>query len=176
MSQIGQILQTMRDELASLYPGRVVTRTLRDFGQRKREELQRGIYTLVCQGEPPRQPGTGLDYIDALITGQFKLAESAAGEDVEEAELLMRDELVRWADGCQTAQVLLRGLRQSQQLEAPYGWVAISLRIGPLDLSVYPNAGSLDDFLRYHQELDAGSATGRLRAEDDVALPQGDEP
>lgn len=148
-SQIGTVLDTLRANLAALYPSRAVTRTLFDFGDRKHSDLTAGVYTLLCLGT------TGPQYeahINLMLVGQTMVAETAAGESLEEAELVMMDEVYAWAERSMT-RIDIAEITQSRQMETPYGWINARCKTGPFDLSGGMPDG-LGDFTRFHADYD----------------------
>lgn len=171
MSAQGALLQAMSAELAAAAPARLVTRSLRDFAARSKTDLARGVFTLVSRGRPASRGD--IDYVEVLLVGQIALTEKSAGENVEEAELLMLDEVARWAKSSGVGQIEFQGIQQSQQVDAPYGWLAVRLRVGPLDLGPYAAADeSLDAFELAHAAIDVATADGTLDSVDDIELPQ----
>lgn len=154
-----KILASFKVALAAAYPARVVTRTLKDFAERPKAELQAGIFTIITKGQ------AGGDTYDQMLTlvvvGQLQLAEDAAGEDVEEAELLMAREIKTLIQR-QLRGPLMRVIEidHSAQLEAPYGWVSMKVECGPYDgtepLTVDENIGNLADFLTFRADIDIG--------------------
>lgn len=151
------ILRSFKDALAAAYPDRIVTRSLKDFGERKKSELEMGIFTVVANGQPE-----GEDYFQKmklLVVGQIKLPERAEGVDVEEAELQMAREVkVLIQRKLSGPDMIIRGIDQSAQLEAPYGWISLSIEVGPYDgtelLTDDENIGHLTDFLSFRADID----------------------
>lgn len=170
MSVIGTLLDQLKAALVAAAPTRVVTRTLKDFGDRKKDDLQAGIYTLVHRGQQDTKMYQ--EHLQALLVGQLLVGEKAAPETVEEAELVMLDEIRRWADGVQGANVSIAKWSQSQQIEAPFGWVAVELDIGPLDFSTLLDPATLDDFITFQASYDLAPADEQIEATDTVTLPQ----
>ena len=110
---------------------RVVTRSWKDFDGHAQADLEAGIYTLISQAERDyanyygREAQLGLQTI--LISGVFVLSESATGEQIEDAEFEMVEELKAVAQVRSKPEIIgalqLVGFQQSGQLEAPYGWI-----------------------------------------------------
>ncbi len=176
MSVIGTLLANLETALIAAAPTRVVTRTLKDFSDRRKEDLMAGVFTLVHRGQKDMR--SYQEHLQVLLVGQVLVAEKAAAElkalpeTVEEAELLMIDEIRRWADGVQGAQVSLVGWSQSQQIEAPFGWVAVEIDIGPLDFSAFTlDPATLDNFLTFRANYDLAPMDGQIDATDSVTLP-----
>lgn len=133
MSEIGDRLELIRTTLAAALPSRFVTRDLMDFAARKDSELQTGIFTLVSRGESGYQNLLGRSAMDGnhkmLLVGQIQLDEHALPSAVEDAELAMVDEIKVFLRSLPPAlcRLQMSGFRQSQQIEAPFGWVSIDL-------------------------------------------------
>jgi hypothetical protein len=128
-------IESLKSLLAELCPQRVVTRTFKDFAQRDKADLKRGIYTIVFQGIP----GTGKlggspARVKLLLMGQFVAEEGAEGDVIEAGELAMISEItdLKRAAGeryptIPTLEVL--EVASSSQLDAPFGWVAAVLEM-----------------------------------------------
>ncbi len=133
MSELSVRMVAIRDALAAQLPARVVTRRWLPLSSRREEDLAAGIYTVVSQGESDYPNFNGFEARDGkhriLVVGQLKLAESAAPEDIEDAEFAMVEEVKAFVRALPEALccLLLRGFTQSGQLEAPYGWVLFEL-------------------------------------------------
>lgn len=151
------ILSTFQAALAAAYPARVVTRSLKDFANRPKTELQAGVFTIVTTGQ------VGEDVYDQklkfAVVGQLQLLERASGEEVEEAELVMARE-VKTLVQRQLRGPLMRvtGIDHSAQVETPYGWVSLAIECGPYDgtepLTADETIGNLADFLSFRADLD----------------------
>jgi hypothetical protein len=172
MSIIGAILESMKAALALAAPTRTVTRHLRDFAERSNSELAAGVFTLIHRGQPARDDD--MEFLDVLLVGQVLITEADTGDAIEEAELLMLEQVKCFVDNISGAQVRLGQVRHSMQIEKPYGWISVQLRVGPLDLSCLAATGSMDSFIRFHAEYDAtpDDPTDNPIATDDVTLPQ----
>ena len=171
MSAVGLILAALTTALQAAAPSRTVSRRYRDFADRDKTELTAGVFTLLNKGGD-----SGNDYADRLkllLVGQILLPETTPGEAVEEAELVMLDDVRRFADGVVGAQVSLGAWRQSLQLEAPYGWIAFDLDVGPFDLSQPVDPAQLAAFITFRADYDLAPADGQIDATDQVTLPQG---
>lgn len=186
-SAIGTLLGSMATALGAAAPGRSVTRALKDFGDRTKAELTAGVYTLLSRGQDKIDDYS--EYLKVMLVGQIQLSENATPDQIEEAELLMVDEVRRFARGCQGANVSVKGWQQSQQLEAPYGWISVDLLVGPFDLVPPLDTAVLADFITFHADTDIppfetaaehakwleeppDQTTSKPDAEDSVTLPQ----
>jgi len=154
MSQYGLILDSLKSALAAASPDRIVTRELKDFADRDRADITKGVYTLISQGLNADENDE--ETLDVLLVGQIELTESASPSAIEEAELSMIDEIRSFARKVSGARIVLGRFRQSAQLDAPYGFISGTLKVGPfyfedvLDPSPAP-------FITFHAEsqLDA---------------------
>jgi hypothetical protein len=127
--------------------GRVITRTYADFDARPEPDLVAGLYTVLAAGvreypwdrcdsaDDASGPGaTALPVFMFRVLGQGLLPEGADGAAIEAAEFAMVSEVEALADALVTddsldqheelCRVVLKGIDQSQQLEAPYYWIA----------------------------------------------------
>lgn len=184
ISMIGLVLEGVRDSLASGFPARQVTRTMLDFARRRPEDLQAGVWTVLADGQGEIRQAE--EYVRVLLVGQIQVPERAAGEDLEEMELRMIDE-IKALRRAASVRVDILDISQSRQLEAPYGWVAARLRIGPLDLTPPLDEGELSPFALFHADWDIHPYSSREQqqawseedysgatpdAQDDVVLEQ----
>lgn len=170
MSIIGTIIESMKTALATAAPARSVTRALKDFSDRNKTELTAGIYTLISKGQVNTSRYD--EHLKVLLVGQIQLTEDSTPDQIEEAELLMIDEIRRFVDGCQGVQVMMKSWQQSQQIEAPYGWVSAEIQVGPLDLSPSVDLATLGSFITFHADYDLAPKDGTIDATDIVTLPQ----
>jgi len=152
-----KILSSLQVALAAAYPLRTVTRSLKDYAERQPAELKAGVFTIITGGQ------TGEDVYDQrlklIVVGQVQLGEQAAGEDVEEAELIMAREVKTLIQRQMTGPLMrITNIDHSSQLEVPYGWVSLAVECGPYDatepLTVDETIGNLTDFLTFRADLD----------------------
>jgi hypothetical protein len=133
VSELSTRMVAIRDALAAACPARVVTRAWRPLTKRRPEELAAGIYCVVSQSEGDYPNLNGYEARDGkhriLLIGQFQLPESAAPDEVEDAEFAMVEEVKAFVRALPESLccLLLTGFAQSGQLEAPFGWVAFDL-------------------------------------------------
>lgn len=166
MSENGAILTAIQTALAAAAPARTVTRSLKDFGDRAAAELQAGVLTLLSRGARNEET------LDLLLVGQIELAESATGEEIEEAELSLLDDVRRFAARVEGVIVTIRSYQLSQQLERPYGWIALQVEAGSFDFSPGANLAAAADFIAYHAEHAVADGTAPVPvATDNVTLP-----
>lgn len=151
-STIKPILDAVKAALAAAAPARVTTRKLEGFAERKASDLEQGVFTLVKKGR--RDVDTNISYLKCLLVGQVLINEDADGEAVEEAELLMEDDVQRFIGGVQGCHISAPSWSQSQQIELPYGWIAVELEIGPFDLSIGVDETTLSNFTTLAADYD----------------------
>lgn len=151
-STIKPILDAVKTALSAAAPTRVVTRKLVGFAERDSSDLEKGVFTLVGKGR--RDEDTHRSYLKCLLVGQLLVGEDADGEFVEEAELIMMDDVQRLIEGIQGCQVSPGSWSQSQQIELPYGWIAVEIEIGPFDLSIGVDETGLSDFTTLAADYD----------------------
>lgn len=133
MSDLSDRMSLIKSLLEAAFPTRIVTRDLLDFSLRKTADLEAGIYSLVSQSEGSYQNYSTREGMDGkqriLLVGQILLGEDVLPSVIEDAEFSLVDEIkgfLRTRDP-RLAQLFMNGFKQSQQMEAPYGWVAIEL-------------------------------------------------
>lgn len=133
MSDLGDRMNLIKTSLATALPSRVVTRDFMPFDQRKATDLASGIYTIISrdEGNYPNYNGReGMDGSQGIkIIGQFVMTEDSLPSAIEDAEFVMVDEIKTFlrARPAALAQLFMRRFIQSQQLDAPYGWISIEL-------------------------------------------------
>lgn len=132
---LAERMAALKTALTTAMPTRVVTRKLKDYADRKKEDLAVGVFTLISHGERGYKNYNGREAMDGrhrmLLVGQIELIEDAEGDAVEDAEFAMVEEVKAFvralpADLCS---LVMTGFQQSGQLDAPYGWVAIDLEV-----------------------------------------------
>lgn len=133
MSEISDRMNLIRATLAAALPARVVTRDLLDFSMREAADLEAGIYTLLSKGESGYQNLLGRLAMDGaqriLLVGQIQLEADVLPSAIEDAEFDMVQEIKEFlrALPATLCRLQMKGFNQSQQIDAPYGWVAIEL-------------------------------------------------
>ena len=138
MADRQQVMTNLRDTLQQLYPQRVVTRSYMDFARRSQEELTQGVYTLVSfdfnhfnndQTGAARKAGRHA----IKLLAQFKLDEPCTGEQIEDAEFVILQEVETFISAIAKpgnpyhGYLRLLKAQQSAQIDSPYGWVAFDL-------------------------------------------------
>ncbi|MDP3425487.1 MAG: hypothetical protein Q8S32_17235 [Burkholderiaceae bacterium] len=128
-------MAALQSALADAMPARVVTRKLQDFADRPKADIAAGVFTLISKGERGYQNYNGREAMDGrhsmLLVGQVELGEDADGEAVEDAEFAMIEEVKGFVRALPASlcSLTMTGFQQSGQLDAPYGWVAITLEM-----------------------------------------------
>lgn len=152
-STVKPILDAVKAALAAAAPTRVVTRKLEGFAERNSVDLEKGVFTLLNTGR--RDEDAHISYLKGMLVGQLLLGEDADGEAVEEAELVMMDDVARLVSGVQGCRIIPVGeWKQSRQIELPYGWISVDLEIGPFDLSIGVDEAGLSDFTTLATDYD----------------------
>lgn len=134
--EVSSALEGIRASLAAAMPGRVVSRSFRPLSQLSDPELRRGVVAVVCLEEDGYANYRGreaqLGRLKVLLVAHLRVADKAAPVEVEDAEWALAEEVKAWLAGSlPVRECLLQTLRQSGQLEAPYGWVVMELEVMP---------------------------------------------
>lgn len=133
MSELGTKFEQLRAALQAALPGRVVTRSYQT--DPADSDLLTGMFTILAQGEggfnnlPGREAMYGRQ--DLAILAQLKVAEGDAGQDIEEAEFEMIEELKGFVRALPAGidSLEIKSYKQSGQIEHPYGWVLFELEM-----------------------------------------------
>jgi len=169
VSQVGIIAAGLRDALETAAPLRTVTRTLVMFSDREDEALLDGVYTLLVTGLSGAERYRR--FVDLMLVGQIKVDEEESGEKLEEAELLMIDEILAFQSGL-NVNFSFESIASSRQIEAPYGWVSVKGTVGPFDLCQPIDASTIGDFITFHAETDLGGNADNPAMITETTLPQ----
>lgn len=134
MSAITRALSQLEDGLRAALPGRVVSTEFVDFAQRRSDELQQGVVTLLLPGGDLGEWETTLKL---TLVGQITVPERTATQrQLRDAEQSMLAQLLAWINNPGDAPHLqATGFKTSSQMEYPNGWVSIELTAGPLDVT-----------------------------------------
>lgn len=129
-------MNALKDALQTALPGRVVTRDLLGFDQRKHEDLQAGVLTLVAGVETDfanyRGREADLGNFEVKLIGQLVCEESAANSAVEDAEFDFAGEVKAFLAGSlPVSDFLLKRITHSEQGYVPYGWFVMELKLWP---------------------------------------------
>lgn len=129
-------LEVLRASLALALPTRVVTRDFLDFALRAQSDLEAGTLTLITQSEGRyanyRGREADLGKLTLAAVGQLKLPEDALPSEVEDAEFGFAEQLKTYLQGVlPVTAVDLLETRFSGQMDAPYGWFAMTWEVWP---------------------------------------------
>ena len=91
---------------------------------------------------------------DVLDLRRNGIDEDAGGDAIEEAELVMVDDIRRFIGGVQGCQVRMTSWGQSQQIDLPFGWVSAELEIGPFNFDIGPDETLLNNFTTLATDYD----------------------
>lgn len=132
-----QRLILLKESLALLYPARIVTRNLLAHEARTPAEMKQGVYTIVSAGAEGYKNYNGREAMDGnhkiALFGQFMGEEGDTGEDIEDKEFVMVEEIkafLRAAAPVRPAALcclVATGYLQSAQLDHPWGGIRFDL-------------------------------------------------
>jgi hypothetical protein len=133
---LAEKLEDIREDLAEAMPTRVVTRDFLDFAQRSQVDLEAGTLTIITQRESRyanyRGREADLGRMTLAVVGQLKLPEDALPSLVEDAEFAFAEEVKDWLQGVLPVNAVdLIETRFSGQMDAPYGWFAMTWEVLP---------------------------------------------
>jgi len=125
--------------LGAALPMRNVQRGLvLDAASLNNKQLEQGVLCLVSQGggafwNYQGREGDGGD-LDVTVVGFVKVGEKTPTEAIEQAELALVEDVLGWCRGIGPGDapldaVIPQSWRQSGQLEHPFGWVAMKLKV-----------------------------------------------
>lgn len=130
------VLDAIADSLAEALPNRYVQRRLADPGHEPRERLLAGVVCLVSKGGGGFANYRGregdLGSMATSLVCFLQVEEGSGSADIERAELQMLGELLAWINttGVPGLDVVEAGdWTQSKQLEYPYGWLVLELKV-----------------------------------------------
>lgn len=134
MSAIARALSKLESSLRAALPGRVVSTEFVDFAQRRGDELQQGVVTLLLPGG---DLGDWETTLKLTLVGQITVPERTGTQrQLRDAELAMLAQLQAWiSNPGDTPHLEASGFKTSSQMEYPNGWVSIELSAGPLDVT-----------------------------------------
>lgn len=126
-------LALLREGLAKALPDRIISKDFINHDQREREELLKGVVTVLL---PRIKPGeTWSSSVTLMIIGQVEVSQREdSPEAVEDAELKLYHELRRYLKNTSgLPNIELVDVHFSAQREHPFGWVSIDAIYGPID-------------------------------------------
>lgn len=131
------VMQALKSSLEAALTRRYVRRGLVDPGSEKLEHLKAGVICLVAGGGGNFANWQGregeLGTMSVKLVGFLAVDESKPKEAIEQAELDLLDDVLAWCRQPHAeviSSVLPQDWRQSQQLEHPFGWLALDLKVG----------------------------------------------
>lgn len=148
---ITQAIDTLSEKLAALeaslkqgLPGRHILRGCEPVADRTAQEVNDGVINLVLDREHSYAKGRGRvaqeGTLDVMLIGYVTVDETTAIKaDLQDAEAAMGEQLKDWVrnTGIDGFDVELDHIQLSRQLEFPYGWVIVALKLGPPQTNVY---------------------------------------
>ncbi|MGE0350949.1 hypothetical protein [Hydrogenophaga sp.] len=136
MSDANGALDAIEASLFATLGDRHVQRGLADPAAADRQHLLDGLVCVVGQGGGSFANYLGregqLGLMTVMLVGFLLVEEDTEPVAIEQAELALLQELLDWTahpNNPGLNSVLPLEFRQSQQLEHPYGWVALSLEV-----------------------------------------------
>jgi hypothetical protein len=135
MADLQTTADNLRAALAAHAPSRTVSRDLLDFDLRPATELAAGVYTVLLGGERDFVDYVGrvaqYGKLSITIVGQIQIAEDATSVAVQNAEFAMVEEIKAFARRLDlpagVESLTVQSWASGQGIEAPFGWVALSL-------------------------------------------------
>lgn len=130
------VMDAVKVSLAAALPARHVQRSLVEPANESRERLLAGVLCLVSGGGGGFANYRGregdLGHMNVTVVGFVLVAENTLPADVERAELDLLGDVLTWVNttGVPGLDVVTPGdWTQSKQLEHPYGWMALALKV-----------------------------------------------
>jgi hypothetical protein len=130
------VLDAIAASLTVGLPERYVQRSLIDPASAPRASLLAGTVCVVSGGGGGFANYRGregdLGHMNVTLVGFVQVPESSQSADVERAELALLGDLLWWVSGTAVPglDVIYPGdWTQSRQLEHPYGWLALQLKV-----------------------------------------------
>lgn len=133
---LADAMNALKDALVVALPGRVVTRDLLPFDQRRDADLVAGVLSMVSSREAGYATYRGreaqMGKLSVVVVGQLRFPEAALPSVVEDAVFAFVEEVKAFLGGAlPVADVRLIETQISGQVEAPYGWFAMDWEVWP---------------------------------------------
>ncbi|MGR8932210.1 MAG: hypothetical protein ACU836_16390 [Gammaproteobacteria bacterium] len=131
---------TLFASLQTALPARVCKRSLMHFTQHAKGEIGQGVVMMISDSESdysniPRRTATEGKH-SLILVGHLQVAETASHLDIELAEMAMMEEIKGWLRaGVPNMRLQLNDIRQSRQLDHPYGWIAAKFTASPMRIT-----------------------------------------
>lgn len=136
MNALDTGMELLKTRLAAAMVSRIVTRSLKDPGNRPNGELLQGVLTLLPAGESDfdnevlgREAQLGT--LDVKLVAHLQVANNTDPVAIEQAEGNLIDEVKAFCEAVPTDFdfVYLNKWRNSMQLDHPNGWVVFDLSV-----------------------------------------------
>lgn len=146
-----QAIDTLSEKLAALeaslktnLPERHIMRGCEPLNDRTEQEVNDGVINLVLDREHSYAKGRGRvaqeGTLDVMLIGYVSVDENSSDKAaLQDAEAALGEQIKGWvrATGIDGFDVELDHIQLSRQLEFPYGWVIVALKLGPPKSNVY---------------------------------------
>lgn len=135
-----EILELICSSMAAEIEGPLVTRNALDFVQYPPDQRRAGVITLILDGganlKAPRAVADCAGTLKLWALYEFELPESSTGLQVEQKELAMWELIKAFiaAPGAGLCPLDAISFRNSGQVSAPLGWLAVQLEYAELEL------------------------------------------
>lgn len=130
------VLDAIVQSLTAALPARYVQRSLVDPANSPRAALLAGTVCVVTEGGGEFANYRGregdLGQMDVALVGFLQVAEGSVAADIERAELDLLGDLLWWVNSTAVPglDVVYPGAwRTSRQLEHPFGWLVLALKV-----------------------------------------------
>lgn len=131
-------LAALQASLAADLTTRHIYRGCEPYTDRTAGELADGVLNILLDRENDYSTVQGMEAqegtLSVLLIGYISVDENTAGKpQLQDAEAAFAEEIKGWvkAPGIVGFDVQMRDVRFSRQLEHPYGWIIVSLDLGP---------------------------------------------
>lgn len=136
MTDHNAVVAALVASLAAALPGRHVGDTLIVPEGEKAERLQAGVVCVVSRGggkfSGMRGREAQLGTMDVALVGFLQVEHNLPPKAIQAAELTLLNELLAWVSTAAVAgldSIAPGDWRQSGQLEHPYGWLVLELKV-----------------------------------------------
>lgn len=158
---IQRVMTELYSSMRLAFPSRNICQDFQDHAARRPAELYQGVVTLILVRTNPEEE-SWTEMLHCKLVGQVAVREREdTPADVTEAELLLYRQLANWCrnPGTSLPNIHIHGdVLFSGQIEFPFGWVAMDLDIGPIDLG--SDDSTAGDANAYPPTVTLGSLSG----------------
>ena len=134
MTNINDYLEIIKSQLELIVApnNRVVKRSLKNYTQELETDLLNGIFYIVSLG---RAPVDNKNVYQVGILGVIKVAEETDEVAIEQKEFELIDDidLLEKNTRLSNAKLAITNIKQSEQIQHPYGWIDVILEIKQLN-------------------------------------------